>query len=297
MKRILKYNCFIIFALLFLLFPAGSVSQTDGLSTLTKSDSLKSGSSGTNHSLITGAGYGSNLIYLGSTISQNQPYGYVSLTYGLKNKLFASVSAIHLKNLNPFLAFYTGSVNYSHAFNSWFDISAGIYRYQVVPSLTDTLFSSFTYADIAFGIDWKLIYTRLSGGGVFSDDNMAYFQIKNSRYFQIPSLFKGKADISFDPYLNLLFGTIIEAETSPGKTITITAPFRRWRLEGIGTTITTSTRKFGIMEIDFGLPVAFNTDRFTIEAEASYIIPVYQDQDYPGTRGFIFLLSGYFRFF
>jgi hypothetical protein len=51
------------------------------------------------------------------------------------------------------------------------------------------------------------------------------------------------------------------------------------------------------MEIDFGLPVAFNTDFMTIEAEPSYVIPLYDDTFYPGAKGFIFSLSVFFRIF
>jgi hypothetical protein len=51
------------------------------------------------------------------------------------------------------------------------------------------------------------------------------------------------------------------------------------------------------MEADFGLPVAFSTDVITVEAEAGYVLPVYTDPDYPGIKGFVFLLSVYFRIF
>ena len=254
------------------------------------------------HSLYTGAGYGSNMIYLGSTISQNQPYGYGSLTYGFKNQLYASVSAVHLSGLNPFLSFYIGALNYSHVFNNWFDISAGVNRYQVVPSLTDTLFSSFTYGDLTLGFDWKLLYSKISVGGFFSTENQAFFQFRNSRYFQTPEFFKGKANISFDPYVNLLFGTLTEVETNTETTLTIR--FHHLTANGgnngnnstTGTTYSYSER-FGFLEMDFGLPVTFNTDFMTIEAEPLYVIPFYNDTYYLSTEGFIFQLSIFFRIF
>lgn len=112
------------------------------------------------------------------------------------------------------MAFYIGSLNYSHVINNWFDISAGVYRYQVDQSLTDTLFSSFTYGDLTLGFDWKLLYSKISAGGLFAEENQAYFQLRNSRYFQTPEFFKGKANISLDPYANLLFGTVTEVVTS-----------------------------------------------------------------------------------
>ena len=297
MKRKLTLLRLANYTLLMIWFPGNALSQPGTPNSMAVTDTIKSVLKESPHSLYAGTGYGSNLIYLGSTISRDQPYGFASLTYGFKNEFFASLSTIHLTDINPFLAFYTGSLNYSHVFNSWLDMSVGIYRYHVAPSLTDTLFSNFTYGDLGLGFDWKLIYSRISAGGLLSDENMAYFQIKNSRYFQTPELLNNKLNISFDPYVNLLFGTLIKAETTTGTIITLSSPYRKWRNANQSTSTTTYSRTFGIMEIDLGLPVAFNTDRLTIEAEVSYVLPVYDDPDFPGRKGFVFLLSGYFRFF
>jgi len=287
-------------SLLILLLPLGVLAQNGSKISLPAADTLKTGSKILRHSLYAGAGYGSNMIYLGSTISQNQPYGYGNITYGFKNQLYASVSAVHLSGTDPFLAFYIGALNYSRAINSWLDISAGLYRYQVPPSLSDTLFSNFTYGDLTLGFDWKLLYSKLSVGGLFSEENQAYFQFRNSRYFQTPEFFKGKANISFDPYANLLFGKLIKVETSSETSVVTTFPGRKWRQaypSHGSSTITSTSERFGIMEVDFGLPVAFNTDFMTIEAELNYVLPLYNDPVYQSPKGFIFMLSGFFRIF
>ena len=187
-KSIFRYYNIILF-----LLPLEILAQSGSAIALTAKDTSRTDIAV--HSFYSGAGYGSNMIYLGSTISQNQPYGYGSLTYGFKNQFYASVSAVHLSGLNPYLSFYIGALNYSHVFNKWFDISAGLSRYYVVPSLTDTLFNSFTYGDLTLGFDWKLLYSKISAGGLFSSENQAFFQFRNSRYFQTPELFKGKANI------------------------------------------------------------------------------------------------------
>jgi hypothetical protein len=290
----------VIYQILFLfLLPSGVLAQTTTHS-LYVTDTSKTESEVMRHSFYTGAGYGSNMIYLGSTISQNQPYGYANLTYGYKNQFYASASAVHLSGLDPFLSFYIGALNYSHAFNSWFDLAAGVYRYQVPSSLTDTLFSNFTYADLTLGFDWKLLYSKLTVGGLFSEENQTYFQFRNSRYFQTPEFFKGKANISFDPYANLLFGTLTEVETSTETSVVASSPGRKWRKyntsQGTTTSISTS-KKFGIMEIDFGLPIDFNTDFMTIEAEVNYVIPLFNDPLYKSPKGLVFMLSGFFRIF
>jgi hypothetical protein len=285
-----------------LLLPLGVLAQTGTKAPLPEIDTLKTESKVVRHSLFAGAGYGSNMIYLGSTISQNQPYGYGSLTYGFKNQLYASVSAVHLSGFTPYMAFYTGSLNYSHVFNEWFDISASVYRCQVVPSLIDTLFNSFTYVDLTLGFDWKLLYTKISAGGLFSTENQAFFQLRNSRYFQTPEFLKGKANISFDPYINLLSGTMTKVETSTETTYSysVSSPYRKWRKNGNNSSTNTTysySDKFGLLEMDFGLPIALNTDFMTIEIEPLYVIPFYDETYYLGTKGFIFQLSIFFRIF
>ena len=169
------------------------LSQSDTNEIVSVADTGKSAKANTGHSLYSSLGYGSNMIYLGSTISQNQSFGFTTMTYGFNNEFFASASAFHLTNFSPFLSFYNFSLNYSHAFNSWFDISLGVSRYQLNKTLSDTLFSSFTYGELTVGIDWRLLYSKISAGGLLADENRAYFQFRNSRYFQTPEFFRDKA--------------------------------------------------------------------------------------------------------
>ncbi len=283
--------------LLLLLLPVNLAAQNNLLSPLPEKDSLYSGSI-RSHSLYTGTGFGSNLIYLGSTISRDHPYYYANLTYAYKNSWFAGVTPVHLSDFDPFMAFFIASASYNHVFNSWFDMSVSAYRYQVAPSLRNTLFNSFTYGDLTLGFDWKLLYTKVSAIGMLADENQAYFQLRNSRYFQTPEIFNGKADISFDPFVNLLFGTLVEVTTTTVPGMPVTIPGHKWRKYNTGTsTITSSARKFGPLEADFGLPVALNTDFMTLEAEVDYILPFYNESVYPGSKGFVYLLSVFFRIF
>jgi len=194
--------------LLLLLLPLNAVAQGDTLQANTQKD---------NHSLYTGTGYGSNMIYLGSTISRDLPFGYGALSYLIGGELSLTGAAFYLPGLEQSApSFYSASMAYSHDFNSWFDISAGLSRYMVKPELTDTLFSNFNYADLSLGIDWRILYTELSYGAFVMREPPAYFQVKNSRYFETPSFFKGKATFSFGPYANLLFGDLTTASIMEG---------------------------------------------------------------------------------
>ena len=282
--------CIILF-----IIPVNSLSKSRAEKSDTiayKTDSLLSGSV-----LVTSLGYGTNFIYLGSTISRNQPYGYSSFTYGHNNEFYASISAVHLSKLSPFVAFYTGSLNYSHVFNSWFDISAGFSRYQVTASLGDILFNSFNYGDLTFGLDWKIIYTKISGGILLSEEKNGYLQIRNSRYFETPDFTKKKLSVTFDPYFTVLLGTITKLETSEGEIVTVSPPYKKGGKYGQSKPVTTISRSFGFMEADMGLPVSLNAGKFTLEAEPGYIIPVSDDSGYSGAEGFYFTISAYFRIF
>src|SRR5512133_313434 len=96
-----------------------------------KTDSATIEDTDSKHALYTGIGYGNDLLCMGSSISQGKPYYLGSLTYGFNNEFFASASTYHLAAFNTFLAFHTFSLNYSHVFNPWFDISISASRYQV----------------------------------------------------------------------------------------------------------------------------------------------------------------------
>jgi len=257
---------------------------------------------GSIHSLYAGTGFGNNLLYLGTTMSQDHGFGYASASYGLADKLYFSATGYTVSNFSPFTAFYSLGLSFNHAFNSWFDISTTLSRYNVTESLRYTLFSNFTYADATLGFDWRILYSKVSVGGLFAGDGQLYLQTRHSRYFETPSFARDKAFFSFDPYVNLLFGTMVSISTSGGGTETSVSPgYKPWKRKGGGGTnppsVTTYSESFGPMEIDFGIPVAFSYDFFTFEIEPGYIIPLYSDEGTAGTSGFLLMASLFFRIF
>lgn len=255
-------------------------------------DSANVEKSDSRHSLFATTGMGYNMIYMGTSLSGDKPYYSGGLIYSFKNELFVSASALHLNAYDRFISFSTYSLIYTHTFNSWFDIALSASRYQVNKELADTLFNSFIYGDLTLGFDWKLLYTKISAGGLFSEASGIYFQMRNSRFFETPKIFNDKANFSFDPYVNLLFGTL--TETKDG-TLTVAPPFGRGKSGGGGSSETTS--KFSLMEIDLGLPVSFNIGKFTIDAEPGYAIPLYSVPAESSVNGFIFTMGIYFKIF
>jgi hypothetical protein len=248
------------------------------------------------HSFYAGTGFGSNMVYLGTTISNDSPFGYASVSYGFRDHLYLSATGYTLNDFTPLLAYYSLDLSFNHTFNSWFDIGLSLSRYNVAESLEDTLFSSFTFANATLGFDWRILYTQISAGGIFAEDDWFYLQTRNSRYFETPSFAGDKAFFSFDPYVNLIFGTIISVETTEGTTTSTFPGHGGWKKPPQGSSINYSER-FGLMEMDFGLPIAFNYDFFTFEVEPGYVFPFYSDTETPDAEGFLLLLSAFFRIF
>lgn len=253
------------------------------------------------HSFYAGTGYGSNMLYLGTTMSQDHGFGYASASYGLADKLYLSATGYTVGDFSPFTAFYSLGLSFSHAFNSWFDISTSLSRYNVTASLRDTLFSNFTYADATLGFDWRILYSKLSVGGLFAGGGQFYLQTRHSRYFETPSFSGDKAFFSFDPYVNLIWSTMVTAETVGGVTETTVSPgYRPWRKYNqtpVPVPGTSYSESFGLAEIDFGVPVAFSYDFLTFEVEPGYVIPLYSSEGSSGTRGFLLLATLFFRIF
>lgn len=306
MKKINSYTRFLVLSILLTLITLCALPQENSASSSQVPDTVPNAKPVSPHAFYTGLGFGNNMV-LGSTYSQDQPFYYGSLIYGYNNEFFVSASTFHLSAFDPFLAYHTFSANYCHVFNNWFDISTGISRYQVSGALTDTLFNSFMYGDFTIGVDWKLVYSKLSVGVLFAETTNAYFQMRNSRYFQTPEFFNGKAFISFDPYASLLFGSLTETITSEGTTIGITSPIHS---SGSGKTTTGGTGSsggssstsqtstfFGLMEVDLGLPIGFNVGKITLEAEPGYVIPIYSVAGLPSPKGFVFMLTCSFKIF
>jgi hypothetical protein len=294
----IKNTYLFTFLLLIFILPVRAFSQADSIShSVEKKPDSGSDSLTSIHSLYAGLGSGSNMIYLGSTISHNRPFYSSAITYGYKGSLFASLSASHLSDVSPFLAFYSLSFNYSHTFNSWFDISADITGYKTAEKLQETLFSDFVFLNLTTGFDWKLIYTKLSFGGLISEESGGYLQVRNSRYFETPEFFKGKGLVSFDPNINILFGKIIKIETTTGETrFGSSPPFRHFK-KNPNTTIKSYSYRFGLMDLEFSIPVTFSYGNFSIEIEPDYILPAYINKDYPAPKGFSFFLNVYYKIF
>lgn len=247
------------------------------------------------HSLYAGAGYGRNMIYLESSISSGKPYYSTMLTYGFRSSFYATATASSIEGTSPFIAFSSLSLSYRHTFNSWLDISADLAGYKTSENLQQTLFNDFAFFSFTSGFDWNILYTKLSLAGVHSVNNKGYIQLGNSHYFQTPAFFRGKAFVSFDPEINILFGDIVKIKTTQGIIrYGYSSPFRHFvRFQTYP--IESVSSKFGLMDIEFSLPVTFNFININLEAEPGYFLPAYSNPQYPAPKGFTFYLTAIIR--
>jgi len=296
MKKSRLFSCLKFLSLTLVIFPLVSSAQVDSLAVNDGSVAIKSVKEESPHSLYAAIGWANNMNYLGAALSADKPMFSGSLTYVFKEEFFASLSGNHLAAFDPMVAFSTLSLSYTHDINAWFDVSAGLSRYQVNSELTDTLFNNFFYGSLALGLDWKILYTNISLGGIFSQSTGAFLQVRNSRYFETPAFLKGKTYISFDPYVNLIMGALTKTVSADGTSIGVSSPFRDSKLSGQGSGISTSSF-FGIMEVDFGVPVGFNSGDLTVEVEPGYILVAYSDADIQSPKGFTLFLNIYYRIF
>ncbi|MGB4291585.1 MAG: hypothetical protein WBJ37_01715 [Bacteroidales bacterium] len=283
--------------LLLLTFYVSAESQEPGIS----QQNEKSGGNEPIHSFYGGVTYGNNMIYLGTNLSEDKPFYSGTLIYGYKNKVFLSASASHLTAFDPLVSFSSVAATFAHNLNSWFDVSGGVSGFIVNKNLTDTLFSNFVYGNISLGLDWRILYTNISAGGVLSESGSFYLNIKNSRYFETPTFMNGKAYFSLEPYVNLMFGNLTKTTTSEGTTIGVSAPFKPSRQSGqhsSGTSVVTTTY-FSVIEADFGLPVTFNAGNFSLEVEPGYMLPAYNtsSSDVQSPEGFTLLVTLFYRIF
>ena len=303
MKSIIKIWCW---SAVFIGIQYNVNAQLDSTSVNERNNAEDQSAENSIHSFYTSLGYGNNMV-LASTVTTAQPYYYGSLIYGIKNQFYLSASTFHMPKFDHFIAYSALGLSYNHTFNSWFDISAGAYRYIVPQELSDTLFSSFSYGDITIGVDWRLIYTKISLGGIMSESSRGFMQIRNSRYFQTPEFINNKAYISFDPYFNILMGSLTKTIKDGETVIGIDYPIRgsgsgsgsgSGQGSGSGTSSETVTSTyFGIMELDFGLPVGINVGNVTIEAEPGYVIPMYTDPLIVTPDGFTLMINCFIKIF
>jgi hypothetical protein len=271
--------------------------QADSTRTVKTDSSVSASATAGKHTLFATAGFGSNMLFLGSSMSSGNPFYSGGLVYGYRSSLYLSAGATHISGTTPFLAYYSAGLDYKHTFNSWLDISANMSGYTMSRSASSTLFNDFGYASFTAGFDWRILYTKVTGAVLYSGQAKGYLQISNSRYFQSPYFMKGKAFVSFYPEINLLMGEIVTADTTTvSGSRTYVPPFMRIRRDRLPPQVTYSSR-FGPVFFEFSAPVSFSYGRMSLEATPCYLLPAFRSNVMKAPEGFTFFMTATFRIF
>lgn len=250
------------------------------------------------HQFFSGAGYGSNLIYYGTSVSDNQPFLSAELQYSWKGGIWAAARFYHLPGKQPFFSFTDLSAGFNYVFNKVFDAGVSLSYYSGGENLDTTFYSNYSFLSADFGVDWVLFYTVVSPGWMLAEENSFYLLMDNSHYFRTPKLGRKGSYFSFNPGVSFMFGsyawlTQIRRQGSGG------VGGGGGQGPGPGGTksffyATTELREdFRLLDLQLGVPIAFKTKRLSLEFEPAYFYNFIEDEN--GERnGQFFFTAGIF---
>ncbi len=277
-----------IYFLTAILFIFSVVTSTKAQINETTGDSLSIKTPPSKHALYSGVGYGSNLLFSGLSLSENQPYLSMDLLYIYNKNWMASMVLYNLPGVDPALAFYDLMIGYTKTFNTYFDAGISLSRYSTAKRLQDEYFEGFSYLTISGGLDWRILYTQAVFSTMLSNDGTSYIQINNSHFFSTPDIFKSKAYFTFDPSINMVLGEKYQIN----ETITQTGTGEN---NSTAETQTTYSTSFGLLDMEFSLPISLNFGKTTIEMEPLYYLPIHNDPDFPAKKDLFLFLNLYFK--
>ncbi|WP_026473495.1 hypothetical protein [Alkaliflexus imshenetskii] len=246
-------------------------------------------------SFYVGSGFGSDMLYSGYSLSKNQPYYSADMLYSYNSKWTLSAAVINLNGKTPAIAFYDFSAGYRHIFNNTFDAGASLSAYFTSEKLHEHYFGNFAYLSVSGGVDWYWVYTRAIYSTILDSKGGHYLQLKNSHYFATRDFMNKKAYVSFNPTVNFVFGDRykLHTYTTGGNSGTLPGnmPVTQPQTE------TTYKSSFGLMDLEFSIPVALNYGAATLEVEPLYFRPIHKDPDFPSKSSFLLYANLYFRIF
>jgi hypothetical protein len=245
------------------------------------------------HQFFAGAGYGSDLIYYGTSVSGNQPYFSGELLYAWEKGLWAAAGFYHLPDQDPFFSFVDLSVGYSYVFNKVFDAGISVSQYHGGESIDTTLYANYTFLAANAGIDWMLLYTTFTPGWLLAEENSFYLMVDNTHFFRTPAFGKKDCYFSFNPGISFLFGSY--------------AWLRQYGRQGGGGqgpgpggnrniyTTTVIEEDFRLLDMQLSIPVEFYLDRLSIEFEPAYFLNFIGDENGDTEGRFFFTLGLYYK--
>lgn len=239
------------------------------------------------HSLILGAGYGSNMRFPGIKLMESQPYLSSDLTYAYNNLLTANVALYHLPGIQPSVAFYDFSLGIAYTFNSYFDAALTLSRYCTANQLKETFFDNANYISASAGLDWRLIYTNVSYSAMLASESQHYLRIANSHYLPIKQLKKGRGQFWIDPSVNFILSSYYSESSSDGNGNGNKPSQEEETIQ--------YDQLFGLTELEISLPMAVDFGKATLEVNPYYSVEIKKDALYPASSGFCLYINLYIK--
>jgi hypothetical protein len=248
------------------------------------------------HSLFLGSGYGNDLLYTGSSISDHQSFVSADITYSFMGKLWSSVMFYNLPGSDQAIPLIDFSAGYNHVFNDYFDVRGSLSYYHSSLDVEEDQTGSFAFLRIGGGFDWYWLYTRISAGRILEKDTGIYLYFRNSRYFRTPAFGKANHFFTLDPNINLLFGNY--TQITPLTRGRGTGPQRPGHQgQGQDFTYYDSANTFSLLHAEIALPVSFYFYNFIFDVEPVYLIPLNKTDDPSAAQGFYFFMNLAWRIF
>lgn len=211
--------------------------------------------------------YGSNSAYFGRTQATAFPYLATGLSYTSKGGLFAAASVYNLLNTPVAFDETDVSVGWAGDLSKTLDASVSYSRF-VFAAGSELVKSSVNNSlDAYVGQDWGPFYSRLSGAVLFSrsvGSADGFLTLENSRYVEVPHVFRAVDYFSVEPTVSLSAGTQSFVEASLSK--------RHGGRARAG-------RSFSVVDYEFALPLTYTLGKVAVEAGWRYVIPVHLPAD------------------
>lgn len=269
------------------IFSSRNELSADSLKAVIKTDSVKGPDAAETktRAFFAGLTYGNNSSYLGRYQTQILPYYSVDVSYKTKGGLWFSLVTYEIGGTTTLVDEIDLLAGWNFNLSERVDASLFYTRYFFTET-TDLLKSSVQNTTSAsIGLDWGLLYSKISSNYIFGGANDFFLVFDNSRYIEFPQIFNGKDYFSIEPKVSIIGGTQTFVEShmiSQGTPVSIPigggpgGP--RGRPAGGGSTSTTtaesSKTSFNILSYEVSLPLAYTTGRFSFEVSGRYCKPV-----------------------
>ncbi len=206
--------------------------------------------------------YGSNSAYFGRTQATAFPYLTTDLTYTTKGGLFASAGLYNLLSTPLLLDETDLTAGWAGNLSQTLDASVSYSRF-VFPASSELVKSSVNNSlDAALGQDWGPFYSRLSAAYLFGQSASSadgFLTLENSRSFEIPHVFSPDDYLTIEPTVSAAAGTQSFVEASLTKRHGAKAR---------------ATRRFGVVDYEFAVPVSYTLGKLSVAASWRYVLPV-----------------------